>query len=83
MSRPMHRHRKIRLESGRAHNNENRRVNAPRKIAERSRRDTRVKAAIKARTGGDYSPAEVSWICAQLDKEWRQVTKDDIKALVG
>ena len=56
MSRPMHRHRHIRLTTGRQLNNENRVENAPRKRAERLRRDARIVAKIKATQNGDYSP---------------------------
>lgn len=83
MARGVHRHRHIRLTSSRRINAETRVANAPRKAKENERRDARMKAAIKANASGDLSPAQRSWVAAKLDKAWRQVTKADIKTLVG
>ncbi len=83
MSRPPHRHRHIRLTSGRARNSQNRLDNAPRKRSERSRRDVRIIAVIKGTKGADYSPATKSWISARLGKAWRQVTPADIKKSIA
>jgi hypothetical protein len=83
MARGMHRHRHIRLTTGRQLNHENRVENAPRKRAERDRRDARIVAKIKAAKEGDYAPEVKSWIAAKAGKAWRQVTEADIKALIG
>ncbi len=83
MSRAMHRHRHIRLTTTRQILAETRIRKGPAKIKERARRDVKIVAAIKATKGDAYSPAVKSWITAQLEKQWRQVTKDDIKALIA
>jgi hypothetical protein len=83
MGRPIHRHRHIRLASSRAINKRVRNENRPRKAKEATRREATIKAMIKAHKTGEYNPAVKSWITRQLDKQWRQVTKDDIKALIA
>jgi hypothetical protein len=83
MARAIHRHRHIRLASTRDINNRTRTENRPRKAKESARRDAAMKAAIKANKTGDFNPAVKSWITRQLDKAWRQVTKDDIKSLTA
>ncbi len=83
MSRAMHRHRHIRLTTTRQILAETRIRKRPAKLKERARRDAKIVAAIKAAKGGDYSPAVKSWVTAQLDKQWRQVTKEDIKTLIA
>lgn len=83
MARAIHRHRHIRLTTTREINKQVRAENTPRKVKERARRDEIMKGLIKANKNGDYNPAVKSWITRQLDKQWRQVTKDDIKSLVG
>jgi hypothetical protein len=83
MARPMHRHRHIRLTSTRALNNQNRVDNAPRKRAERQRRDERIIAKIKAAKGKDFSAEVKSWITARTGKLWRQVTDADIQSAIA
>jgi hypothetical protein len=83
MARAQHRFRNVRLTSTRRINKEVRASNRPRKAKESARRDAKIVAMIKAAKGDDYAPGVKSWICATLDKEWRQVTKDDIKTLVS
>jgi hypothetical protein len=62
---------------------ETRQANAPAKRAARIGRDARMRAALKAATSKDLNPAIVSWACAQLGKQWRQITPADLKALAG
>lgn len=83
MARPAHRFRHIRLTSHRKLNAECKIANRPRKAKEATRRDAKIVAAIKAAKGADYAPGVKSWICATLEKQWRQVTPDDIKTLVS
>ena len=83
MARPAHRFRHIRLTSHRKLNAECKIANRPRKAKESTRRDAKIVAAIKASKDADYAPGVKSWICATLDKHWRQVTPDDIKTLVS
>ncbi len=83
MARPMHRFRNIRLTTHRQIRKDIWYGNRPRKTAERTRRDARMVASIKANKTADYSPAVKSWVSARLDKAWRQVTKDDIKAIIA
>lgn len=83
MARGIHRHRHIRLTTTREINNRVRAENTPRKVKETTRRAATMKAMIKATKGDDYNPAVKSWIARQLDKQWRQVTKADIKALIA
>ena len=83
MARGQHRFRQVRLDSTAARKKQTRRENAPAKAAERERRDARIIAKIKATKGGDYAPEVKSWITARLEKQWRQVKPEDIKALVA
>ena len=83
MARPQNRFRQVRLDSTRDRKLQTRSDNAPRKVAERERRDARIIAKIKATKGGDYAPEVKSWITARTGKLWRQVKPADIKALVG
>lgn len=83
MSRGMHRHRMIRLRNLAATKIATRAANAPAKRSETARRDARMRTALKAAKGKDLNPAIVSWACAQLNKQWRQVTEADLKALAG
>jgi len=83
MGRPIHRHRHIRLETLRQRLKQNRIDNAPRKKAERQRREARMLAVIKAAQSPDFHPAVRSWISERLGKPWRQVTPEDIKALTA
>lgn len=83
MARAIHRHRHIRLTTTREINKRVRAENTPRKIKEADRRAATIKAIIKSNKTGDYNAAVKSWITRQLDKQWRQVTKDDIKALIA
>ena len=83
MARAIHRHRHIRLTTTRAINKRVRAENTPRKLKETDRRAATIKAIIRADKTGDFNPAVKSWITRQLDKQWRQVTKDDIKALIA
>jgi len=83
MARAIHRHRHIRLATTRSINKRVRAENTPRKIKEANRRAEIIKSLIKATKGDDYNPAVKSWITRQLDKQWRQVTKDDIKSLLA
>lgn len=83
MARAIHRHRHIRLTSTRAINKRVRAENTPRKLKESARRAATIKAIIKANKTGDFNPTVKSWITRQLEKQWRQVTKDDIKSLLA
>ena len=83
MARAIHRHRHIRLATTRSINQRVRNENRPRKAKEAARRAVTIKAMIKAHKTGEYNPAVKSWITRQLDKQWRQVTKDDIKSLMA
>jgi len=83
MARPAHRHRRIRLDSTARMNAETRVANEPRKTSERARRDARMLAALKAKGPTAVSLAVKSWVCAQLDKQWRQVTPADLAKLTA
>jgi hypothetical protein len=83
MARAIHRHRHIRLATTRSRNKQTRADNTPRKLKETARRAATIIAIIKASKNGDYSAPVKSWITRQLDKQWRQVTKDDIKSLLA
>ena len=83
MSRSQVRFRQVRLDGTALSKKLTRAANAPRKVAERERRDAKIIAKIKATKGGDYAPEVQSWITARTGKLWRQVKPADIKALTA
>jgi hypothetical protein len=84
MARGMHRHRRIRLDNLRDTKAETRAQKRPGKIKARVRRDANVIAKIKAtKAENGYSPEVKSWISAQLEKPFWQVTADEIAALTA
>jgi hypothetical protein len=83
MSRGVHRHRMLRIRSLARIKQETRASNAPAKRSASALRDDRMRSVLKAAKGKDVNPAVVSWVCRQLDKQWRQVTDADLKALAG
>lgn len=83
MARGVHRHRMLRLSSLARTKIETREAHAPVKRAETARRDVRMRTALKAGKDKDLNPAVISWACRLLNKEWRQVTEQDLKALAG
>ena len=84
MSRPMHRHRAIRLGNLRAHRIELRASKAPAKFKAGVRRDARIVAKIKATAPGvPYSPEVQSWIAVQLGKPTYKASVEEIQALLA
>lgn len=79
----MHRHRMIRLANLAKTKLETRAANGPAKRKASAHRDARMQAAIKAGKGKDLHPAVVSWACRELNKQWRQVSEAELKALAG
>jgi hypothetical protein len=84
MARGQHRHRMIRLRNLAQTKKDTRAANAPAKRKAAANRDARMAEAIKAAKGSkDLNPTVVSWACRQLNKEWRQVTLEDLAALTA
>ena len=53
---------------------------AAKKIAERTRRDARITAVVKAGSP-PYTPDVMSWLSRKLDKPSRKITAEDVKSL--
>ncbi|MFW5882026.1 MAG: hypothetical protein ACOCVS_00170 [Planctomycetota bacterium] len=75
--------RKTRLDSRRENQRNTRLANGVRKRKERSRRDARMIAVIKASSGVDLAPPVQSWVAVQLGKPYSRATPDEIRALAG
>lgn len=56
--------------------------NGPRKVAERQRRDVRMRALLK-NARPPYIPAVRNWLVLQLDKPADKITPDDVKKLLS
>ena len=73
--------RRIRREQRQADMAESRLLNGERKVAERSRRDLRMKELVK-KGKPPYTPAIQSWLSAKLDKPSRLITQAEVDALL-
>jgi hypothetical protein len=60
---------------------ESRHRNGVRKSKERSRRDSRMRATVKAGKL-PYAPAVMSWLSTKLDKPSRLITQADVTKLL-
>lgn len=73
--------RRVRLDHFLAQQKLNRLRNGPRKRKERSRRDARIAAAVKANPEGPFTPAVESWLAIKLGKPAAKASKDEILAI--
>jgi hypothetical protein len=74
--------RRIRREQRRVDQNESRRTNGMRKMAERERRATRMTEIIK-KGKLPYTPSVMSWLSAQLDKPARLIQQAEVDKLLA
>ncbi|MCS6851517.1 MAG: hypothetical protein NZ700_10170 [Gemmataceae bacterium] len=73
--------RRIRREQRRADMAESRHRNGIRKSRERTRRNTRMLALLKAGRL-PYTPAVLSWLSERLQKPARRITQEDVDRLL-
>jgi len=74
--------RRIRREQRDVDQAESRRVNGPRKAAERARRAEAIKGLIK-KSKLPFTPPIMSWLSGQLDKPSRLITQAEVDKVVA